>query len=279
MRILVLGARSWIGYRLSEQSISNDWEFHGTSSSEVPWNFVQHVATNPDDFKSLILQIVPDVVVNLLRGEDENGFLCHEVSMDACLQVDAHYLYASSALALDGYGGQELVDSLTAKSISEYGIFKGRCEDAVLAMPRLRGLVLRFSSIHGWSPCRPSRTESLLDKVVAGESINVQAGVVQNRLSDLCLAKCIAKLISNRTVGVVHLGASDSSEEYDFLRRVAVAFGYSGDAIVKSGRRDVNLALTPTVPEVLGLPLSTEGETIEALLTMKELSRFKNVKD
>lgn len=275
MKILVLGARSWIGYRLYERAVHNSWAFHGTSSSESDFDFVNHICLRPEHFSSLITTLSPDVVVNLLRGEDEAGFQCFEATIQASANVGAHYVYASSALALDGYEDVALTDDLEARSVSEYGKFKGACEDAVLRRSDLRSLILRFSSIHGWSPCRPSRSETLLQKLCLGESISVQKGVIQNRLADVRLADHIIKLISNRREGVVHLGASNSSEEHEFLAKLATVFGYSADSIKVDGQRNVNLALIPSSEAILGLAVESEQDTIETLLKTKELEHFK----
>lgn len=275
MKILVLGARSWIGYRLYERAVHNSWAFHGTSSSESDFDFVNHICLKPEHFSSLITTRSPDVVVNLLRGEDKAGAQCFEATIQASANVGAYYVYASSALALDGYEDVALTDDLEARSVSEYGKFKGSCENVLLGRSDLTTLVLRFSSIHGWSPCRASRSESLLQKLQNGESISVQRGVVQNRLSDVRLAEHITKLISNRREGIVHLGASDSSQEHEFLANLAEAFGYSADSIKVEGQRDVNLALVPSSEAILDLPIESEQHTLQALLNTKELEQFK----
>jgi len=273
-KILVLGARSWIGYRLNQKFNELGWDCLGTSSKLVDGSYLSHVVRLPEDISTIISTTRPDVVVNLLRGEDVNGFNCHLSAVCSCEKIGAKYVYASSALALDGYENQLLEDCLPARSVSEYGKFKGQCEDDVLMRDGLDGLILRFSSIHGWSPWGITRTESILQRVASGEEIKVAEGVVQNRLSDLYLANSIADLIESELFGVIHLGTTDSSEEYNFIQTLVSSFGYPTDSVVLHGRRRVNLALVPSTLTKTKIDAYSERDTIDYLLESEELNQY-----
>lgn len=283
---MVLGGRSWVGYRLAEQLHQSGWKVLCTTSgkpprpsfaadSAHPCGYVQN--TGGESVGQLIDMEQPEAVINLRIGITEHDFLTHKIAANAAERANALYVYASSALALDGYEGEPLVESLPPKSISEYGQFKQRCENDLRQRAELAFLILRFSSLHGWSPWKDTRTVSLLKKMAANEVIVVNRGVVQNRCSDTVFAEIVAGLISKRSNGVAHVGTSDSSEELDFLKRLATAFGYSPTNIQPGVERAVNLAVIPQ----LGLhrygPL-TEADTLAQLVASKHLAPYRRSK-
>ena len=156
--VLILGARSWIGFRLTEAFLNQQTniDVHGTTSSENLKSFeVGHTdfffAQTIDDFKKVFRQKNYSIVINLLRGEDATGLETHRQIATECFKVGAQYVYASSALALDGYDfNQVLTEDLPAKSVTPYGQFKAACEDYLKEIyPNEAWLALRFSSIQG----------------------------------------------------------------------------------------------------------------------------------
>lgn len=277
-RTLILGATSWIGGHLLRHMRSGN-EVWGTSRTEgnaggPNWAQVK----GPRDALALLDSLYPEVIVNLLRGEDNNGLAIHRVCTDWTSRHECFYVYASSALALDGYDGEELTENLRARSISDYGMFKQECENVMLDAIPESSLVLRFSSIHGWAQHKVTRTERLLMRLQEGRVIRVDEGVVQNRLFDEFLTSAITELISRRALGVIHLGAASSSDELDFLRRIGEAFGYDCSAqIVGSGiKRGIDLALVPgRILDMFGPKYHTsESETIRCVREVIPLVKY-----
>lgn len=229
-----------------------------------------------DDAERLIDRRRPNVVMNLRIGIGRDDFKLHQAAAHAIEKLDGHYVYSSSALALDGHDfSTSLTEDVPAVSNSAYGQFKGRCEGDIGLRTNLRALVLRFSSIHGWSPWKDTRTVSLLKRVAAGEQIQVNPGIIQNRLSDRLLAETICFLICKGETGIAHIGTVDSSEEIAFLKRLARNFGLPDENITLGGEsRLINLAVVPEK----GLHPSgnkTETETIADLCNREELASYK----
>ncbi len=282
MRLLVLGARSWIGYRLAEAVRASDpgWDLLGTSKAcDVPVRgYTQCVAADgPAEIDSLIKGYKPTLIVNLLRSENETGMDIHSSVIDACIRSKIFYCYASSALALDASPARDLTESVPACAHSPYGRFKQVCEEALLNQPRCQSLIIRFSSIHGWSPHKPSRTESLLQKLSSNQTVIVDQGVRQNRMLDTILASAIWDLLLIRAVGVIHLGTSDSSEEAEFLKRIASAFGLDAKLIQFGVPRALNADVRPErIYELFGSRYKcTEQDTINGLLACPGLAGFR----
>ena len=276
-RVLVLGARSWIGFRLTEamRRLDPGVKVTGTSRS-APRDGAFLEADDLPDFDVAIRELRPDAVVNLLRGEDAKGRAIHGGIASLCAGLGIHYTFASSALALDGYRRTELTEDLPPCSETPYGVFKAACE---LDLRRIGGewLVLRFASIHGWSPWKPSRTEAFLARLAGGETVTVDRGVLQNRLEDRVFAEAVAQAVLDRRTGTLHLGATDCSEELDFLRRLAVAFGQPSGLVVPGGDRAVNLVVWPRRLFDLypGRFERTEAQTIDGELSCPELRQYR----
>ena len=277
--VLILGARSWIGFRLTNafRLIRPNWRVVGTSSSPVV-TFPLGVdatpalvsAVTPDEFSELLGDMHPLIVINLLRGENENGMKVHLQVARLCATLGCRYVYASSALALDGYPLGKLLDENTrAFSITPYGQFKAACEAVLVdGFPSGNWQILRFSSIQGWSPWKPSRNEVFLRKLVAGESVTVDLGVRQNRLQDTVFASAVVDIVTHTNCrGVFHFGTEDASDEFDFLQAVARIFGQN-ESLVRSGiRRNVNLAVSCVRlhEETSNLWRRTEAQTLAGL--------------
>lgn len=248
MRILILGATSWIGNCLIRELMDLDIVPMGTSrfESDCPYHdpIIVYPCSSPRDYSLLIESLQPDVVINVLRGESERDFTINTAIMNSCVLLDAFYCYASSALALDGYDyTTELTERLAAKSLSEYGIFKGRCEAEIIRQQSLRSLILRFSSIQGWPPHKPGRNEVFCRKLLAGDEVTVHRGVLQNRLYDETFVKMIVSLIMDRREGIYHLGATDASEEFVFLRKLSERLNLNTDLVVPGEVRRLNANL------------------------------------
>lgn len=230
-------------------------------------------ASCPEDFVRVLTSVEPGVVVNLLRDETEEGLDVHRAVIRWCSSSSALYCYASSALALDGYSGCPLTEDLPAKSVSTYGRFKQSCETAMREEVRCRSLILRFASIHGWVPHSVTRSEAFLRKLARNEHVVVDRGVIQNRLFDRDLAVVIVELLEGQITGVVHLGARDSSEEYAFLRGVAVAFDRDPGLVLSGPSRNVDLVVVPSrVMFLLGAwHVPPESRVLDGLLSCAAL--------
>lgn len=252
--VLILGARSWIGFILTEAILAQQdgTTVMGTTSSlnlkskpDGQPDFLN--ASAPADFKKIFRQKKYSCVINLLRGEDVQGLEVHQQIAAECFKAGSRYIFTSSALALDGYEfNRVLTEDLPAKSITPYGQFKGTCENYLKTEHANENwLALRFSSIQGWSPWKPSRNEAFLTKLQQGQIVKVSRGIKQNRLYDKIFAQAVVHLMNTPSAqGIYHLGTDDQSEEIDFLKAVARAFGYAESSVHEDIERKVNLSLS-----------------------------------
>lgn len=275
-KILLLGARSWIGFRLEEaiRTLDPSAITVGTSSDPSAAGTFLY-ARSVEDYESILHSVRPDTVVNLLRGEDGRGLAVNSRIATHCAREGLFYIFASSALALDAYTRVELTEDLSPRSKSAYGQFKGACEHALCQIGG-EWLVVRFASIHGWSRWKPSRTEAFLSRVAGGETVSVDLGVLQNRLEDRVFAEAVAQAVLDRLTGTIHFGTTDCSDELDFLRRLADAFGQPPQRVVPGGDRAVNLVVQPRrlFDQYPGRFERTEAQTIDGLVSNPQLRRY-----
>ena len=279
--VIVLGAASWLGYLLINRLLTEDNCLVSGSlyrqKPDLPSTVNLFFAADRSDYQSILLKKQPTVIVNFLRGEDIEGLAIHEDIIAYCANHQAHYIYASSVLALDGYDGTPLTEDLTAKSSSPYGIFKASCEQS-LYDSKIDWTILRFASVQGWVPHKRTRNEIFLKKMLSNEPVTVDRGVIQNRMLADVLVAGIHDIISRRITGILHFGSTDSSEEYHFLRRVAHSFGYSETLVLEGNSRNVNLVAVPSkIFTLLGRDFNlTEQDTLERLLEIPKLLTYIN---
>jgi dTDP-4-dehydrorhamnose reductase len=256
--IAILGISSWIGYLLSQKVLEAGAEnIFGSSRTEVKYlpAKIKTVQTNNTEKQfEFVCKIRPTVLYNMLRGETVEDYELHCKLVQYCHENNCLYVYASSVLTLDGYKRRDLTEMLPPQSISPYGIFKARCEEA-FGGDFNHGLIIRFSSIHGFVPHKLTRTGMFLQKLCSGEEVAVDEGVLQNRLYDLVLIEMILKLVDDHRTGVWHLGTVDSSSEIGFRRELARSFGLNPSLVVPGKKRDANLFALP------GRVLTDYGDT------------------
>ncbi len=276
--ILVLGSASWLGSLLLSKKELNFNTIVGTFFN-VKLFFDSHVslakASTLADYEAILATHKFDIIINFLRGENDEGFAIHKAMLSHCESHSSYYLYCSSALALDAYTNTDLKDDLLAKSNSPYGMFKAKCE-RLLYDSTIDWSILRFSSLQGYCAHKQVRNEVFLSKLKKGETIKVDKNIVQNRMVADDAVDIIVEIIKNRKKGIVHLGTSDSSDEIDFLKRQAELFGYDSGLIVQSDKnRNVNLNC---IPSQLDFMDSTEYPYPE-VTTLKKIAQIKHYKE
>lgn len=280
-KILVLGSSSWLGNLLLHQLSDSNLSYQLASTTyntkiDFPFEVDLFKAKQHKDYRRILKNFQPDVIINFLRGEDEDGFHIHQTMQVYSKLNSAHYIYASSALALDGYSNKALTENVLAKGKSEYGAFKAKCE-RTLYDSSIAWTILRFSSLQGYSNNKYTRNENLLNNLKSGQTITVDTGVIQNRMMADLMISGLVKIIEQRVKGIIHFGTIDSSDEVDFLRKQAVNYGYSEKLVQASNvNRNVNLNCIPdTIIRLFGDEYKvTEADTLKELKEIKEFQKY-----
>lgn len=278
-RILIFGASSWLGSLLVDQLKSLDTTLAGTIYSNdifLGKEVKKYSVSNVETTRVALRDFRPQLIINFLRGEDEEGFAIHNEIIEYAQDNAAYYMYASSVLALDGYSLETpLVESLMANSISDYGKFKAKCETSLLES-NVNHSIIRFASVQGWVEHKLIRNEALLKKLKSNQYITVDKGVIQNRMSAATLISGLVALLLREEEGVFHFGTEDSSDEIDFLRAQAKQFGYDPQLIKEGKERHVNLVAIPNkIQKIMGASYkSFEKDTLRDLLQCEGLKKY-----
>lgn len=279
-KILVLGSSSWLGSALLNRLSLSTYQLISTVfRTQIEFNFDIEIvkAESLKDYQDILKSYNPEVIVNFLRGENEEDYDIHKNFINYCSATNSHYIYASSALALDAYDNVDLTEHILAKSVSEYGIFKGNCEQ-MLYDSKICWSVLRFSSLQGYCAHKFTRNEAFLNRLHKGEDIYIDSGVYQNRMFVDDMILIVEKIIEDKINGIIHIGTIDTSEEIDFLRKQANLFGYSSDRVKSNGNiRNVNLNCKPkTILELSdGSFKVTEEDTLKRINSIKEFDKYR----
>jgi len=283
-KILILGSASWLGSALLNKLNTNKEAYQLITTV-----YKNKIELDPDievinaqelkDYQVILNTFKPNVIVNFLRGENEQGYNIHESIIDFCIKEKSHYIFASSVLVLDAHKNIDLTEDVLAKSLSEYGIFKGNCEE-MLYDSKIDWTILRFSSLQGYCAHKHTRNEVFLSKLFNGKKIYVDSGVVQNRMFVDDMILIVEKIIEITIKGIIHIGTTDSSDEINFLRKQANLFGYSPDRIQESGnQRNVNLNCIPSkIHELFGDDFKLDEKiTLEKINRIKEFDKYRKI--
>lgn len=270
-RILVLGSASWLGSILLAKLNLENFKVSATYYNTCLnfGNEIHHVeAKKLKDYKSILKAQEPEIIINFLRGENEEGLKIHQEIKHYCeSNPGSHYIYCSSALALDAHKNTSLTEDVLAKATSDYGSFKADCE-RMLYDSTMDWTILRFSSLQGYCQHKKIRNEHFLSQLKQGEVIKVDEQVIQNRMFVEDAVDLILRIIDEKHTEIIHFGTTDASDEIDFLRKQAQCFGYNPEQVVSSGKlRNVNLNCIPNkIHRINEASLNfTENDTLQKI--------------
>ena len=281
MKILVLGSSGWVAHYLIPELQIMKANVIGVSNVNKPVHDIENFHFNIDDlsFVDEIKNIECNILINMHHSKNfERAKVLNEELSAYSRNKGIHYVFMSSSNALDGDTSKAHRESEGANGGSDYGKYKAECEQ-FLYDNNPQASIIRFPATHGYAPNRIARTEEFLQKLKNGDNIEVARGIYQNRPFVGHLAKMMSQVIFDKHSGVFHLGTKDQSEEYEFLQRVATAFGYNEEQLSDGDEYDFNMTVHPKrIYELYGNMYNyTEQDTIDQLVKCPNLSKYKKV--
>lgn len=286
MRVFINGISSWIGYYLGQYigEAYPEWELIGTYRYTLPENpnniKIEEVKIGSNlDSVELMWHYKPKVFINLTRGEQDADMMFHEQMIKTLNKINCHYAYASTFNVCDGDPNHDHSEDAPVNARSEYGIFKGQCEE-MLRNHSENYSIFRFGAIHGWIPYRASRTELFLRSLQAGKTSKINDLLIQNRPFTMNVAGMIADIIANGGKGMFNLGTTDANSEVDFHRNLAKAFGYPENLIEVESSSACNAFMVPKkVFELTGDKWKkTQKELIDEIRGIPEFQKYVHSK-
>ena len=293
--ILVTGATGLMGKGLEETAPENfkivgvhqrDYKVEGTSAQHLVLDIRDREAVQKlfakHEFDAVIhaAGVASVDYAQTHYAESLESNLVGTLNMTAaCRGAGVHMTFVSTNAVFDGakapYRESDPVDP-----INKYGIIKAQCERLVQETLE-RCTIARPILTYGWNHaiCRPNPATWLIEKLVAGEKVNLVTDVYENPLYYHQCAEALWQIVKKKPKGVLHLAGGDSLNRYDFGVKLAKVFGLDASLLTPVDSsffptiapRPKNTTLVTTRMErELGLkPLKVE----QGLRLMKEHAR------
>ncbi len=278
--ILLLGSSGWVAHYLISDLKRAGFDVIGFSNSKKPHHQIEnyYFDISDDNYISEVKTVRCDFIINALHSKDfDRSFEVHVALAQYCKESGKHYTYMSSSNALDGNPTKPHYEADRAFGGSDYGKYKAKCEH-YLYENMAEALIIRFPATHGYAPNRIARTEEFLIQLKNKEKVTCMRGIYQCRPFVGHLSKMITKAILEVESGIFHMSATTESEEFEFLGRVAEAFGYSKEQVESGEELSWVMTIFPNkIFEKYGDEYKfTEKDTIEALAKCPNLQKYLN---
>ncbi|HET8887096.1 MAG TPA: sugar nucleotide-binding protein [Salinimicrobium sp.] len=224
-KILVLGASGFIGNALYRELFPY-FDTHGTFSSESnafsknkkfhQWDMEQ------ENIGILLENIKPTIIISALRGNFNAQIHAHFSIIDYILRNDCKLIFLSSANVFDAFTNYPSYEYDKTLSMSIYGKFKIKIENALLRLQNHKYVIVRLPMVFG---ANSPRVLEIKDALKNKEAIEVFPNVVINATTITRLTQQIHYLINRNKKGVFHLGSNDVVHQKDLLIDICTVLG------------------------------------------------------
>ena len=248
MKILVLGASSFVGFPLVEElikeSIKNDLDYQVIGSyyhnrPDLNCELLKIDITIKEELLSLLSNINPDIIVNCValsnvdRCELNPNFcrkvnvLPTEIIIEYCKNKKSaenkiiKYIFLSSSQV---FSGEEIHDENSSCSpLNYYGQCKLKCEKLIKTMDDYA--IIRSCLIYGKKEGfqHQNLVNLIIEQLSAGNIFTAYANQVRSPVFVEDVARMITEIIKQNQKGIFHCGGGKISV-YDFALEVAKAF-------------------------------------------------------
>lgn len=225
-RILILGASGFIGNALYKELCAY-FDTHGTYRTEN--NFFgnnkqfHHFDMETENIDILLKSLKPHIIISALRGSFDAQISTHFSIINYILTHNSKLIFISSANVFDGFTNYPSYEYDKTLSLSVYGRFKIKIENALLRLPNQQYNIVRLPMVFGKSSPRVKEIRMILE---LGESLEVFPNVVINATEIQKVTQQIHYIINRNRQGVFHLGSSDLTHQKDFIEEICEKLGY-----------------------------------------------------
>lgn len=244
---MIIGGSGFIGQGLYNE-LYPYYDVHCTycrESSEYDENHKFHqwdVETEPLGF--LLNNLKPNIIISAFRGNFEAQISAHHEIITHLLRHECKLLFLSSANVFDAFTNFPSYEYDKTLSMSIYGRFKIKIENALLRLPNEKYNILRIPMIFGaGSP----RVEEIKTFHKIEEPVEVFPNVVINATILPKITQQIHYIINQEMEGVFHLGSSDLAHHEDLILDISEKLGLENIKItqVYESNEDRFLAILP----------------------------------
>lgn len=248
-QILILGASGTVGTSVFRHlSCNKNFKVTGTYFSAALQNspsMIRFSVESPDDIRSILKQVQPDIVISALRGDFDRQLITHENTAKYLAANNGKMIYLSTANVFDGDCSQPHYETDPRISDSDYGQFKIQCEDLLQNYLGSQAVLLRIPFV--WGKTSP-RLKAVKKGCETGQ-LDVYTDFFSNHVSDMQIARFIQWIIEEDKDGIFHVGTSDVIAYQQFMEQLITTMGMKlpgfmceknpGTMAVLSNREDI----------------------------------------
>lgn len=225
-KILILGASGFIGNALYKE-LYPYFNTHGTFSTDnalyASNQKFHQFDVERESIGILLENLRPNIIISALRGNFDAQVAAHFEIIDYLLRTrNSKLIFLSSANVFDAFTNYPSYEYDKTLSLSVYGRFKIKIENALLRLPNDKYVIARLPMVFG---ANSPRVQEIRKKLQDKEAIEVFSNVVVNATTDAKLTQQIHYIINQRKQGVFHLGSNDLIHHNDLIAEICETLG------------------------------------------------------
>lgn len=214
---MILGGSGFLGNALYKELLPY-FNVHGTYCSNNR-NYEQNNKFHQWDMETeplhiLLQNLKPDLIIAALRGNFEAQTYAHFDAIKYVISHDSKLIFLSSANVFDAFSNFPSYEYDKTLSLSVYGRFKIKIENALLRLPNEKYVIIRLPMVFG---VKSPRVEELRNRHEFHEPIEVFPNVITNATTVSKFCQQLHYIINRDKQGVFHLGSHDLTHHHDLI--------------------------------------------------------------
>lgn len=224
MKILILGASGFCGSYIKKYFTDRGYTVYGTyrhfrTAYREDLYMLPFSVEETEKITGILQEIKPQTVISCLRGDFEQQLKVHEILADYIKEKESRRLfYFSSANVFDKDTGRPHYEEDQINAQSEYGQFKGACEELLKTRLRNQVMILRLPMVLD-REC--PRIRELEEKNRSGGTVPLYKNVFVNLTTPEQICQCIQDILREDIHGIFHIGTTDMCECASLYIRLA----------------------------------------------------------
>ncbi len=218
-KILIVGASGYLGQALTKE-LSNYFDVYGTYCHQT--QFSKNKRFFAFDFTKerseiLLESLRPHIIIACVRGPFEAQLALHFELISFTKNNPCRLLIFSSANVFDAFSNYPSYEHDKTLSESVYGRFKIKIENALMRLPKNKGIVARVPMLFGPKSPRILQIKTLLN---TQKPIEIFPNLIINVASDRQLTRQIHYMLNRKKGGLFHLGSKDLIHHDEWMHRL-----------------------------------------------------------
>ena len=216
--ILILGGSGTIGNALYKELAPyyNTYATFYNNKSFVNNNFFYFNSLD-DSLKSVLKKTKPKLIINALRGVDEELIKVQQAIINYCLRHNCRIMLISGSNVFDAFHNYPSYEYDKTLSESKYGRLQIKLENCTLKLSYTKYVIVRSAIIFG--PKSP-RIKEIDVSIQKRTPIEVFPNVIINFSSLWRLTQQIHYIINHNLSGIFHLGANELIPHSELIEKI-----------------------------------------------------------